>query len=197
MSSTDYYNNHAEDFYRCTIGLDMSSIYEKFLSYLPSRAKILDAGCGVGRDSRYFQNLGHEVVAFDAALEMVKRSSQILDQPVLHLRFEDIAFSQEFDGVWACASLLHVAYEDTPTIFTKIHQALKPDGIFYASYKYGHEKRVDGERTFYNMDEKKIASYWDPLFETFAFWKTQAQPTQIRPDDWLNCLGRKKGHILS
>ncbi|HXF90357.1 MAG TPA: methyltransferase domain-containing protein [Candidatus Nitrosotenuis sp.] len=191
--SLDYYNRNAQAFYERTIHLDMSDAQQKFLSYLPEQARILDAGCGVGRDAMAFQKLGHDVVAFDASIEMVHQSSKLLGYPTLHLHFMDMDFVREFDGVWACASLLHVAYDDTRYIFEKIQRALKAGGIFYASYKYGNEKMVVGTRTFYNMNETLLSSYLQGLFEIIAIWQTEAHPTNTQPDhNWLNLLAKKK-----
>ncbi|MDP1975918.1 MAG: class I SAM-dependent methyltransferase, partial [Alphaproteobacteria bacterium] len=80
----------------------------RFLAQLPLSSKILDAGCGVGRDAHVFENLGHKVTAFDGSFEMVKLANQILKEPAKLMLFQDIDFSEEFDGVWAVASLIHV-----------------------------------------------------------------------------------------
>lgn len=101
----------------------MSDTHQKFLLYVPSDAKILDAGCGVGRDAKAFQDLGHEVAAFDASIGMVKQSPIVLAHPAVQSGFCDMDFSEEFDCVWASASLLHVPYRDTRSILGEIHQA--------------------------------------------------------------------------
>ena len=92
---------------------------------MPAKARILDAGCGSGRDSLYFKNQGLEVVAFDASIEMVKISSQLLDSPTRHLTFQDIAFHDEFDGVWASASLLHTPYDELFSVMRRLHHVSK------------------------------------------------------------------------
>ena len=97
--TTNYYDQNAESFAKRTIERDVSDAYKKFLNLLPSKSRILDAGCGSGRDAKYFKQLGHDVVAFDASIEMVKLSSLEVDHPTLHLNFQDMAFKEEFDGV--------------------------------------------------------------------------------------------------
>lgn len=135
MKTINYYNNNAQSFYRRTIGAELSESYDAFLKYLPYKAHILDAGCGVGRDSKYFFNKGYSVTAFDASREMVALASQETGLNVLHLCFEDLVFQNEFDGVWAQASLLHIPYHETRVVYEKIYRALKPQGFFFASYK--------------------------------------------------------------
>lgn len=195
MKSVEYYNINAEDFYHHTIGIDMNHAYEVFLPLLPKHAKILDAGCGTGRDAKYFLEKGYEITAFDASLEMVKRSTVLLQKPTLALHFEDMTFKNEFDAVWACASLLHVPYEQTKTVFEKIHQALKSAGIFYASYKYGHGKMPAEGRDFYLMDEHSIMAHIRGLFEPIKIWQTNSTIKHKAPspsNTWLNLLCRKR-----
>lgn len=69
MSSISYYDKNAQDFYERTINADVQDLYQKFLKYVPKQGRILDAGCGVGRDSKFFLSKGYEVVAFDGSLE--------------------------------------------------------------------------------------------------------------------------------
>ena len=107
-----YYNKHADEFVSRTVDIDMSELYPKFTNLLPSGGCILDAGCGSGRDSRYFLSQGFEVVAIDASEEMVKCASKLMGQSAVQMKFEDVTFSNEFDGIWACASLLHVKKEN-------------------------------------------------------------------------------------
>jgi 2-polyprenyl-3-methyl-5-hydroxy-6-metoxy-1,4-benzoquinol methylase len=72
--------------------------------------RILDAGCGPGRDALAFAERGYELIAFDASTAMVRVARErVGSRIVVHLmRFEDLNGQSEFDGIWACASLLHV-----------------------------------------------------------------------------------------
>lgn len=194
MSSVEYYNKNAAEFYQRSVGIDMSPAYEKFLSQLPSKAHILDAGCGIGRDAKYFKEKGYEVTAFDASKEMVNLCNQEMGISAIQLSFQDMVFDQNFDGIWACASLLHVPYEETIDIFSKIRHALKPEGVFYASYKYGDQKMSVKGRDFYNMDEKVISPYLKDLFDTIHIWESASTIKHVAPspsDSWLNVLCRR------
>ena len=164
MTSVHYYNENAKEFYMRTIDVDMSVLQEKFLEMLPKKARILDAGCGVGRDAKYFFNKGHDVAAFDASIEMVKLTERLVGFKPLHLSFNELSFENDFDGIWASASLLHVPYQELQSILERFHQALKPSGTLYASFKYGNTHRqVDG-RDFYDMNETLIQPYLEGLF---------------------------------
>lgn len=118
MSFTQkYYDTNAETFCRDTIAVDMSEHYSKFLVYMPKNGKILDAGCGSGRDTLHFRKLGFETTAFDNSLNVVIFAQQNTGQEILHLSFEELSFEEEFDGIWACASLLHLPSFNLPAAF--------------------------------------------------------------------------------
>lgn len=195
MSKTiDYYNNNAQAFYDRTISVDITDNYKRFLKYLEEKSKILDAGCGVGRDTAYFLSKGHAVTAFDASEEMVKFSSKETGVKVMHSTFQELNFENLFDGVWAQASLLHIPYNMTREIYGKIHRSLKSNGIFYASYKYGDNHMESSGRDFYNMNESKVMQYFDGLFNVIELWQEQDNRSKVVPSPnamWLNFILRK------
>ena len=192
MDSIEYYDRKADSFVDRTINVDVSHIYEKFFVYLPAKSKILDAGCGSGRDAKFFQSLGHEVTAFDGSVEMVKRSSEIIGKETLHLRFEDINFNEEFDGIWASSSLIHVPYDMMKSVFTKLHSSLKPSGIFCCSFKYGNCQRDFDDRTFYDLDEETFLPYTKDLFDVIEMWQTPViEGTPAPSMKWFMALCRK------
>ena len=194
MNSTDYYDKNAQDFTDRTINHDMSDSYNQFLELLPKKASILDAGCGPGRDAIYFNKLGHDVTAFDASIEMVKISTQKLGQPTLQMSLQDLSFENQFDGVWANASLLHVPFEELRDVFEKMYRSLKPAGILYVSFKYGNDIRPVEGRTFYDMDEKTILPYVEGLFEVLKFWQTEDTFSWVArspANAWLRVLCKK------
>ena len=97
------------------------------------------------------------------------------------MSFQDMDFGNEFDGVWASLSLIHVPYTETKDVYKKIHQALKPGGFFYASYKYGKDYMPTAEREFWNMDESKISPYLEGMFEVVDIWKEKDTRSKISP----------------
>ena len=190
-STIQYYNTNAKDYFENTVNLDLTQFYDPFLELIPEQGKkILDAGCGSGRDSLFFKKKGFEIIAFDASEELVKLSSDLLKQPVLHMTFEDLSFSNEFDGIWTCASLLHVPKDQMPAVLKKLADALKENGILYASFKYGNGEYVNKGRLFTSYDKasfEKLVSR-KPNLKVVKMWLTE----DVRPDRagemWLNVL---------
>lgn len=194
QKNIDYYNNHAELFYDRTRWSNVSKNYLRFLKWVPENGHILDAGCGVGRDSAYFLAKNYKVTAFDGSPEMVKLASQETGLKVIPLLFQEMEFFEEFDAIWAQASLLHISYDETPLVFLKMHRALKEQGIFFGSYKYGHEVMITTDRDFYNMDEIRISTYFKDLFEILELWTEPDLRSVIAPSPhkkWLNFIARK------
>lgn len=194
MDSIAYYNKNAQAFYERTINVDMQEIYPQFLKYLPLEGRILDAGCGVGRDSKFFLSKGYDVVSFDGSLEMVKMASNLLGKSVLHILFHKINFSHEFNAIWANASLLHIPYENLREIIQRLHQALFPSGILYASFKYGISMRQVENRFFFDMNEINIQPYLEGLFHPLAIWKTADTRSKVAPSpdkSWLHFIARR------
>lgn len=155
-SNIEYYNMHADDFFEGSVDADMSEWRNRFIKYLPDGGRVLDAGCGSGRDSKAFIMQGYSVVAIDASREMCLRASELLGQEVWQMRFDEMSFDDEFDGVWACASLLHVPISEMADVLKKIKHGLRPEGIFYASFKYGEGETVKDVRSFTNYTLESV-----------------------------------------
>lgn len=146
--NVNYYNNHAQEFHDRTVRTDLTDIYNAFLKHLSKDAHILDAGCGVGRDSNHFLNHGYKVTAFGASHEMAKMASSKIGQEVPVLTFQEMRFDSIFDGVWAQLSLIHVPYEETRSVYEKIHRALKENGIFLDLINMGMSPCLRGAEIF-------------------------------------------------
>ena len=188
----DYYQQNAGTFFADTVEVDMTPLYRRFLPLLPERAEILDAGCGSGRDAKTFAGLGHRLTAFDAAPALAALAERHLGQSVHCMRFQDIAWQDEFDGIWACASLLHVPAAELPDVIQRLCQALKLGGVLYASFKYGSGEREHHGRRFTDLDESGLAELLRQVrgLEPVETWIT----ADLRPDReaerWLNTLLR-------
>ena len=152
MSNEDYYRQNAQQFFTDTASVDMSALYLTFTGYLPPGARILDAGCGSGRDVKAFSEMGFDVEAFDASAELVALARQWSGKPVAQMRFQDVDAVERYDGIWCCASLLHVSEAELPGVITKLAIALKPGGVGYLSFKYGRGEREKDGRRFTDMD---------------------------------------------
>jgi SAM-dependent methyltransferase len=155
-STIEYYNKNAQEFIKSTVNIDMSQLYEIFVRNIPRGGKILDLGCGSGRDSKYFIESGYHVTAIDGSAEMCKRASKYLGIPVLNMKIEDLSINEKFDGIWACASLLHVKKAEMNSVVSNLLNLLKPQGTMYASWKYGNCERIEDNKFYSDYDEEQI-----------------------------------------
>jgi 2-polyprenyl-3-methyl-5-hydroxy-6-metoxy-1,4-benzoquinol methylase len=109
MKTIDYYNKQADQFIQSTLNVDMEALYQPFLEQLAHDAYILDLGCGSGRDTLAFRKKGYHVDAIDYSEELVKKATELTGLKVRYQSFYDLAEYETYDGIWACASLLHCA----------------------------------------------------------------------------------------
>lgn len=184
-----YYDENAKDFVEQTIGADLSALYKRFLSDLPCPARILDAGSGSGRDTLAFKKVGHEVVAIDASQEMVKATRSIAGEPVVHAEFLEYISEDLFDGVWACASLLHIPRHLLAQTLIHLAALLKNGGRMFVSFKIGNNEEVRNGRFFNNLDADQLRKILldVPALEMEAWWITSdARPN--RDEQWLNAI---------
>jgi 2-polyprenyl-3-methyl-5-hydroxy-6-metoxy-1,4-benzoquinol methylase len=187
-STIRYYNENARAYFDSTVTLDMGKLYGPFLKHLRPGSKVLDAGCGSGRDSLFFKNQGFQVTAFDASKEMVKLASELLDQKVLLMSFEDLSLTEQYDGIWACASLLHVEKAKLSRVVAELAKHLKDGGVFYISFKYGREEYWKEGRYFNHLDEdtlKEILQEVPELRTEQLFISTDVRGYRSS-DQWLN-----------
>lgn len=192
--SCDYYNHNAQQFFTETFELDMSNIYSRFLRGLSLGSRILDMGCGSGRDALYFHNKGYRVDAFDASLEMVNLASHATGLRINLSTFQTYKVVHTFDGIWACASLLHLPKIEQGKIIAKYFKKLKSDGIFYISFKYGTDDYDKNERHFSCHDEASISSLLSETLVNFEtdVWVTKDARKERISESWLNVLITKK-----
>jgi len=190
----NYYNTHAAEFAAGTENADMSECRTRFLQYLHPGQKILDAGCGSGRDVIAFQNAGYEVDAFDASEELCKIASEKTGISIRKLRFEDLEGSELYDGIWACASLLHVDASVLPDVLTRIHELLKPKSILYASFKYGTGERKKNGRYFHDLTEDECRNLLsDADFSIKELFVTKDVRPNRESEQWINVIAEKSG----
>ena len=194
MTTLDYYETYAKDFFSQTINVDMQNVYQPFLENLPSgKQTILDIGCGSGRDSVFFANKGFEVVAIDGSkslIDLAKQTDTRIDWQCL--RFDEIAkqsWQNQFTGIWACASLLHVPFDDLPKILNDLLSCLRPTGILYASFKYGNSERKKDGRFFCDMNEERWQLIENQLnnAKPLKFWQTIDNRKNLQ-DIWFNLI---------
>jgi len=194
MNNTEFYELNADAFYGDTVTTDMIPLYERFLPLVRPGGRILDAGCGSGRDTLAFLQRGYEVDAFDGSNEMVRRASALTGIEVRQLTFErllETSLQNTYDAIWCCASLLHVERGTLPAVMRELCSALNPDGVMYASFKYGEGDRAKDGRWFTDLTEhtmKQIVATIERC-ELQDCWVTDDQRPG-RADKWLNATVR-------
>lgn len=153
MDTIDYYNENAKKYFDLTYNADMSIQYDHFLQYVKRDGKILDFGCGSGRDSLYFKNKGYDVTAIDGSEELCKIAREYTGIDVKNMKFDEFNDIDYYDGIWACGTLLHLHNSEILEVLKKLRDALKDTGYMFVALKNGkgEEQILDGR--YYNYFE--------------------------------------------
>ncbi len=187
-----YYDENSEEFFDTTYQVKMDALYAPFLQYLPKQGHILDLGCGSGRDSLAFKKLGYTVTAMDVSAELVKKATQLTGLKVQQKSFYDLDDIEQYDGIWACASLLHCERHRLDDVLQKMTNALKSYGVMYLSFKYGDSDREQAGRKFTDLNEEQAAVCLknNKQLKLLNQWITEDQRPD-RNERWLNLLVQK------
>ena len=169
-----YYTENADLFIAGTISADLSATQERFLAGLAPGASILDFGCGSGRDTKAFLKRDYRVTATDGSPELCRLASEYTGIPVRQMMFQKLDEHEAYDGIWACASILHVPSAELPAVFRRMITALKPGGIIYTSFKYG---TFEGER-----NGRRFTDFTEGSFEAFL----KQFPELTIEDQWIS-----------
>ena len=189
-----YYNKNAQSFASGTVSVKFTEVQDKFLEKLNPDAYILDFGCGAGRDTKYFLSRGYQIDAIDGSEQLCRIASKYTGIKVRQMLFQELDEKEKYDGIWACASILHLPKKQLREVLENMYAALKSEGWIYTSFKYG---KFEGERngryftdfttdTFkefiHDMHDLKIEEHWIT--------------GDVRPgrgeEKWLNLLLQKK-----
>lgn len=192
-NTLDYYNSKAKDFVSGTVDVAFTEMQDTFLEYLPAGGKILDFGCGSGRDTKYFISRGYDVDATDGSEELCKIASEYTGIQVKQMLFEELNEVELYDGVWACASILHVEKKQLPEILKKIATATKKGGIVYTSFKYGDFEGVRNGRFFTYLTEESFEELLKkvPELSIEKLWISADVRAERGEERWLNIVLRK------
>jgi len=196
-----YYNQNAQAFSESTFSVDMQPLYNEFLPLVTAGGHILDGGCGSARDAKAFKDQGFKVTAIDASEELVKIASQYLGQTVELKTFQQINDINRFGGIWCCASLLHVPFDELDSVFTKLSNALKTNGVLYVSFKYGEpaqlkakSQREHNGRLFTDLNEQSLNTLLanQQNLQLNKTWITGDRRAGREGEQWLNAIIIKK-----
>ncbi|MBB5183952.1 class I SAM-dependent methyltransferase [Catenisphaera adipataccumulans] len=189
----DYYNQNAERFAAGTVDVSFTTTQDRFLGFLPAHGKVLDFGCGSGRDTKYFLDHGYSVDAVDGSEELCKLASQYTGIEVRQMYFNELDERSVYDGIWACSSILHVPFVELHEIFQRMKTALKTGGVMYTSFKYGNFEGMRNGRYFTDLTEQTLQNLIDQIPDLVIVdeWISN----DVRPDraseKWLNTIIKK------
>lgn len=191
--SIGFYEDNAEAFFRGSVDADMAADWRAFAAELHAGDRVLDAGCGSGRDALGFVRLGFEVTAMEASPKLAALARLHTGLPVQVLTFDQVAWREAFEGVWACASLLHVPRVGLADAVGRLRDALVPGGVLWMSFKFGKgERQVEG-RHFTDLDEAGADALLAKVGGLELLWTKVAG--DVRPgrehERWLSVLCRK------
>ncbi|SDM47638.1 class I SAM-dependent methyltransferase [Lachnospira pectinoschiza] len=197
--TTNYYNSNAKAFIDGTMAADVSDLRERFLNYIPKAGHILDWGCGSARDSLAFLERGLKVDAVDKSKELCELARLNLGIVVDNRDFLELEAVEKYDGIWACASLLHASREELPEIFRIAKRALKTNGVIYASFKYGDFEGERKERYFTDMTLEAFEQILPKINRIDDRYKLELKENWVTCDvresrgneKWLNLILKK------
>ena len=193
----EYYNKNTELFVSSTKDVEFNKMQNMLLKYLKKGDYILDLGCGSGRDSKAFLEKGFKVVSVDGSEKLCNIASSYIGQEVIFTTFQNFKSDIKFNGIWACASLLHLPYKDLKKVIKNLRNNLKEEGYFYLSFKYGEFEGERNGRYFTNMTEKKFRNLIKDILEyEIVEEKITSDARKGREEEkWLNIILKKVKYI--
>lgn len=154
---SNYYESNAERYAAETFTADMSEQYQRFLPLLKKGGRILDVGSGSGRDACYFQKQGYQVTALEPSRNLCREIQKVFSGEIVYSDIQNYQPMERYDGIWACASLIHLQEKEVLQFFEKIDQYLDDNGIIYISGKNGISTgEVEDERFFLEFTDQLV-----------------------------------------
>lgn len=193
-STLDYYNENTDSFIFGTLSADMSYARNRFSKHLPVSASILDYGCGAGRDTKVFLQQGFRVDAIDGSGKLCEKASEFTGIQVKQMLFQELDAEDRYDGIWACASILHLPKEELYDVFERMIRATKTNGVIYISFKYGTFEGLRGERYFTDFTKENLIAFLQPFsgLEIIEDWISEDVRKGREDEQWLNMILRKR-----
>lgn len=188
----DFYNQNAKSFAEGTTFVDFKETQNKFINVLCGK-RVLDFGCGAGRDSKYFVEAGLDVVAIDGSAELCQIAERYAGIPVQQMLFQELNEQNRYDGIWACSSILHLTKKELKSVFKKMLDALTDNGIIYTSFKYGEFEGERNGRYFTDFTYESFCEFIRDMkgIAIEEYWYTGDVRPGREDQKWLNLLLRK------
>ena len=189
-STNRFYEDHAVEYFSGTSGAQTQFVLDRFLSHLPANAAILDAGCGSGRDLKYFHSRGHCALGIDASTALVQMAAEYSGAPCEVVRIERISYEERFDGVWACASLLHLPRDAFRPALRSLNRALKRGGTLFMAVQEGQGEaiRPDGRLYVYYSEDDIRTSLDAAGLAVNELWTTRNSAEAVHQPVWINVI---------
>ena len=193
MSGTiKYYDENASYYFDSTSQVDLDPLYKEFLKYVPAGGRIMDLGCGSGRDVKWFRDHGYDAYGLDASERLVKIAYEKLGIPVEAGFIENWIADEAFDGIWCCASLVHLDDNRIDQFLSNLRHNLKKGGALFISVKENIDSGVveDG-RYFRDFNEgtlNALISHYKG-FRIEKIWYTEDKMHR-ESFKWLNAIIR-------
>ena len=190
-----HYRSSAEDFREGTRDHDVSQNIAALLRHIEGEKpwRILDFGCGPGRDLRTFSALGHQAIGLDGCGEFVEMARTDSGCEVWQQDFLELALPTEyFDGIFANASLFHVPGQQLPSVLRQLHDTLKPGGVLFSSNPRGNnEEGWSGPRygAWHDLQSWQVKLQDAGFTELEHYYRPEGLPREQQP--WLASVWRK------
>lgn len=191
VASTDrFYEDHAVEYFSWTFGAQTQFVLDRFLSHLPAKASILDAGCGSGRDLKFFLSRGHCALGIDASTALVQMAAEYSGAPCEVARIESISHEERFDGIWACASLLHLPRDVFRPALRCLNRALKRGGKLFMAVQEGQGEAIlpDGRLYVYYSEDDIRKSLDAAGLAVDELWTSQNSAEAVHQPVWINVI---------
>lgn len=190
-----HYEENAPGFREGTKGHDVSQNIQSLLAQITGSGpfRILDFGCGPGRDLMQFSTMGHYPTGLDGSADFVAMARECSGCDVLHQNFLTLDLpTAHFDGVFANASLFHVPRQELPRVLREIRETLKPGGVLFTSNPHGgNEEGWNGDRygCFHDLQQWR-GHITDAGFQELQhYYRPPGKPRELQP--WLATVSRK------
>ena len=188
----NYYDKNASDYFSKTSQVNLVALYKEFLKYVPAGGLIMDLGCGSGRDVKWFRDHGYDAHGLDASEQLIKIAQDKLNIPVEVGNIENWVADKTFDGIWCCASLMHLDDNSIDRFLSNLRYNLRKGGVLFISVKEGIESGISEDgRFFRDFDEELLRTvlrhYKSLRIEKVWYTEDKLHRNSFR---WLNAIIR-------
>jgi SAM-dependent methyltransferase len=195
-TTLEWYNANAKTFAAGAHGVDLGALHAAFMEHLAPAARVLDVGAGSGRDALAFEAAGYEVTALEPSAVLARRVESLIRGAVWKITAEALEAECAFEGVWACASLLHVPRANTEEVMRRVFRALVAGGVFYVSFKRGEGERWEAGRYFADHTVESLGALLNSVgFEHCRLWETPDARPERADTVWVNALAWRSAEV--